>query len=184
MTELQYTAAHFKDKKGKVWTIEFDGPTLEKVADPDNGLGIDIASDDGTGLSEVCSNGAMIVRACWFFCEEQAIADHVTPEQFGKLMARGEVIEGAETALRQALLDFTRPSRRSALTAVLDSEAKVQEKSREAVIAQVTDPKLQARILEAQKARMTQEIDKIEKALSQFGSSANDSQPTADAVPK
>lgn len=126
----------------------------------------------------------MIVRACWFFCKDQAKAAHMTPEQFGKVMASGEVIEGAEKALRQALLDFTRPSRRSALTAVLDKEDEVQAKSREAVIAQVTDPATMARILDAQKARMTREIERIERIVSQSGSFASDSPATSDAAQK
>jgi len=176
--------AEFKDKNGKSWTIEFDGPTLEAIANETDGLGIDIASEDGTGLSEVCQFGPRIVQACWFFCKEQAKTDGVSAEQFGKAMAIGEVIEGAETALRQALLDFTRPSRRSALTAVLDSEAEVQEKAREAVIAQVQDEATRARILNAQKAHMESHLVAIEKALSLSGSSVSVSPDTSDAAQK
>ena len=173
--------ATFKDRNGKDWVIEFDGPTIERVQ---QALNIDIASEDGTGVIEACANGVVIVRACWLFCEEQARTANITAEQFGKAMAKGEVIEGAETALRAALTDFTRPSRRDALTAVLQSQDRVDAATRKEAILQVTDPATEQAIRDAMRAKMTDTLQAIVTRIKASPSSASDLPDTSVAIPE
>lgn len=184
MSAFEYTAPTFTDNTGEAWTIVFDGPTLEKIANPETGLGFDISADDGTGLTKATSSGFMLGRVLWFLCEEQAMAKNISPHEFAKRLYPGEIVEGAEKALRQALLDFTPPRKRDALTKVLDAEEEMQASARREVIAKVTDPTTRERLLNVQRAHMESEIQKVEKALSQSGSSANDSPDTADAAQK
>lgn len=173
--------ATFKDRNGKDWVIEFDGPTIEKVQ---QALNIDIAAEDGTGLMAACSDGVKIVRTCWHFCEEQARAANITAEHFGKAMAKGEVIEGAETALRAALTDFTRPSRREELTAVMQAQERVEAAARKETVAQVTNPQTEAAIMDAMKAKMTETLQAIVTRIKASPSSASDLPDTSVATPE
>ena len=172
--------ATFKDRNDKDWIIEFDGPTIERIQEA---MKIDIAVEDGTGLIEVSTNGSKIVRACWIFCEHQANQASITAEQFGKAMAKGEVIEGAEKALRQALTDFTRPSRRDALTAVLQSQERMEAASRNELASRATDPATEALVTDAIRARMTETLEQLAIQIRTSRSSANDLPDTSVATP-
>ncbi len=171
--------ATFKDVNGREWRVALDGPTVEKIHER---LGLDISAEDGTGLIRCCATGPMIVRACYLVCEDQL--GGMTPEAFGKALSSGEVIEGAEKALRQAVTDFTRPSRRPALTAVLDSQDRVTTRTMEALKAQVTDPGTQDKMVDAMKAKMTDVIEHIVAKLRETSpSTAAGSPDTSDATP-
>jgi hypothetical protein len=170
--------AEFKDVNGKGWTITLDGPLVEKLHQK---LQLDISAEDGTGLIRCCQSGAMIVRACYLLCEEQL--NGMSPEAFGKAMASGDVIEAAEKALREAVVFFTRPSRRATLTSVLQAQDQVTVKTMEALKVQVEDQETQAMILDATKAKMTDVIGEIVRKLRASPSSANASPATSDAVP-
>lgn len=201
----------FTDKNDKEWTIEFDGPTLERIASPNDGIGemvrvpddeappcetcgrqpmaeqwvgLDLAAEDGTGFVKACSTGQMIVRVCWYLCEEQAKEANIDPVAFGKAMAKGEVIEGAEKALRQALVDFIRPNRRSALIAVLDSQQELESKRDELIVQEASNPTTKARLMDAVMARMQEHIARMEKFAGPSGLSASDSPATPDAAPE
>jgi hypothetical protein len=173
--------ATFKDRNGNDWVIEFDGPTIEQIQ---QSLNIDIAAEDGSGVIEACANGVLIVRACWILCQHQAKSANITAEQFGKAMAKGEVIEGAEAALRAALTDFTRPSRRDALTAVLQAQDRVETATRKQAVTQMTDPATEQAITEAFRAKMTDTIQAIVTRIGASPSSANDLLDTSDVIPE
>ena len=173
--------AEFKDLNGKPWTILLDGPLVEKVHEK---LALDISAEDGTGLIRCCQSGAMIVRACYLLCEDQAVAQGVAPSAFGKLMASGDVIEGAEKALREAVLFFTRPKRRDGFTAVLAAQDRVTTGAMAELVERVSDPVMQAKILEASKAKMIDVFDNIVQRLGPSPSSANALPVTADVARK
>lgn len=172
--------ATFKDRTGRDWTIEFDGPLLEQV---EQATGFDISQEDGTGLIEACAKGPTIVRVCWILCQRQAGTIPVTAEEFGRAMANGEAIEGAEKALRQALTDFTRPSRRGALTAVLNSQERVTADTVAALVAKVTDKATQEQIVGAMKARMTDTLSQIVTRMRASPSSVNATPDTSASAP-
>jgi hypothetical protein len=170
--------AKFKDRSNREWEIEFDGPLLEKV---EQATGIDISLEDGTGLIEVCAKGPMIVRVCWILCQRQM--GTVTAEDFGRAMASGEAIEGAEKALKQALTDFTRPSRRGALTAVLTSQDRVTAETVAALVEKVSDKAMQDQIVDAMKARMADTLEKVVTRMRVFPSSVNATPATSESAP-
>lgn len=172
--------ATFKDRNNRDWIIEFDGPVLEKI---EEATGFDIAAEDGSGLIQACAKGVSVVRVCWLICQKQAEAANVTAEAFGHAMASGEVIEGAEKALKQALTDFTRPSRRGALTAVLTSQERVTEETLAAYAAKVADPETRKQITDAVKAGMTDTLEQVVTRMRASRSSANATPAISESVP-
>lgn len=172
--------ATFKDRTGRDWTIEFDGPLLEQV---EQATGFDISQEDGTGLIEACAKGPTIVRVCWILCQRQAGTIPVTEEEFGRAMASGDIIEGAEKALKQALTFFTRASRRDALTAVFNSQERVTAATVAALIEKVSDKATQDLIVDAMKARMTDTLEQIVTRMRVSQSSVNATPDTSASVP-
>lgn len=172
--------ATFKDRNNRDWIIEWDGPILETI---EQETGFDISPEDGSGLIEACVKGVTVVRICWFFCQKQAEAANVTDEAFGHAMASGEVIEGAEKALKQALTDFTRPSRRGVLTANLTTQERVTEETLAAYVAKVSDPETRKQIVDAAKAGMTDTLAEIKTRMKASRSSANATPATSESVP-
>ena len=173
----------FTDREDREWKLAFDGPKFEAIQEA---MDINIGSEDGSGMLQVCENGVNIVRVCWIMCEEQAEKKEVTSKQFGEAMASGEVIEGAEKALRAALLGFTRPSRRSAITAVWESQDRLTAAMTVATVEKTSDPETQAMLVDAGKARMTETLAMVVKELKTFpsGPTATGSPDTSDAAPK
>jgi hypothetical protein len=176
----QTAVSEFTDVNGKKYSVVLDGPLVEKVH---KALGLDISAEDGTGLIRCCQSGVLIVRACYILCEEQL--GGMSPEAFGKAMASGDVVEKAEKALREAVVFFTRPSRRETLTSVLQAQDQVTLKTMEAIRTQVANQETQDMILDATKAKMTDVIGEIVKKLQArpSGLSANDSPDTSAVVP-
>ncbi len=172
--------ATFKDRNGKEWVIEFDGPLLEQV---EQATGFDISNEDGSGLIQACQKGPTIVRICWILCQQQAAKTGVSAEDFGRAMACGEAIEGAEKALRQALTDFTRPSRRGALTAVLTSQDRVTAETVAALVEKVSDQATQDQIVDAMKARMADTLEQVVTRMKVSPSYASGTPATSTSVP-
>ncbi len=170
----------FTDLDEREWKLSFDGPKIDAIHDA---MAINIASEDGSGMLQICENGVNIVRACWIMCESQAEKKDITSKDFGEAMANGEVIEGAEKALRAALLDFIRPSRRSAITAVWQSQDQLTEAMTNATIEKTQDPKTLELLVNAGKARMTGTIAQVVKNLEAFqsGSTVRDLPDMSDA---
>lgn len=186
--------AEFKDRNGRDWQIRFDFRLLEKIetsikvpVEREDGTKIlqplDIADETGRGMLLACSKGATIVRVCWILCEDQAKAAKITAEAFGEAMASGEVIEGAEAALRQALTDFTRPTKRDALSAVLHSQDELLAAEAELRIAQANDPETKEKLKDAIRAKMTDVVDEVVARMKGRLPSANDLPATLESTP-
>jgi len=172
--------ATFKDRNGKDWIIEFDGPLIEEA---NKILHLDIADENGEGMLEVCKSNLQIINAAWIFCEAQAREAGIDMMKFHKMVNKGEVVSAIETALRQALTDFTRPSRRGALTAILNSQDKVNDAAQTEKAKAANDPKTMELLTKAIQDKMAETVKEMETQIRASQSSANASPDTAIAAP-
>ena len=174
-------ARTFKDLNGREWTILFTGPVFEAV---EKALGIDISKEDGSGLMEACAKGWQVVRICWIACEQQAVKAGVSAEQFGEAMASGDVIQQAQNALQDALVFFTRPKLRPALSQIFRSREELTDAAVEETLAQYNGEQAKAMVKEAVKAGMLEAMAKISSTIRRSGSSANDLPVTVAETPE
>lgn len=177
-------ARTFKDLNGKIWgPILFTGPLFEQI---ENKLGIDISAEDGSGLLKSAAKGWNVVRICFICCERQIMEAYSCSAEeaatkFGEAMASGEVIQEATEALREALVFFTRPRMKAALTQVFRSQDEVTEAAVEETLAQYDGATVKAAVKDAVKAGMMDAMAKISTTIRQSGSSANVSPVTSES---
>lgn len=177
-------ARTFKDLNGKTWgPILFTGPLFEQI---EAKLGIDISAEDGSGLLKAAAKGWNVVRICFICCADQIMQayggnEEVAAKTFGEAMASGDVIQEATEALRDALVFFTRPRMKAALTQVFRSQDEVTEAAVEETLAQYDGETVKAAVKDAVKAGMMDAMAKISTTIRRSGSSANDLPATSES---
>lgn len=164
----------FKDLSGNDRRVRLTGPLIAKVREA---TGITLGDVSGEGVLRACTDGEMQTRVLWLLCGDQSPV--LTPDAFAESIASGEVFEAARDALHEAVLDFTRPSQRPALLKVLETAKADMTAAQGAVIEQLEGDERRDQLVDALRAGMTAQMDRI---LTQLRN-ASDGPATADAPP-
>jgi len=113
----------FKDKEGREWKLSINFHSLRQCKEN----GIDLTVPDT--IVGIGNDPYRLGITLWTLIEPQAERRDVSPEEFAEACDTGEVIAAAVDALIGALLDFTRPDRRTALRKALDAQAAVEQQA-------------------------------------------------------
>lgn len=140
----------FTDDKKREWTIDLNVHALGLVR---NECGVDLCEpmvgmkDDGTPdptkglLIKLANDPVTLAAVIYTLCEEQAVAEKVTPEEFGRSLS-GKGITGAIDALIRAVSDFSSslPGRSAwkALTEKILDATKAMDERAVAAVANLT----------------------------------------------
>lgn len=122
-------SASFVDRKGKEWSIEFDLDLCRRLKET---IGIDFGDlQGGKAFLRLATDHEAFGAMLWLFCEEQAGAAGIDEIAFAKRIG-GDALEGAQSAIVQAVINFTRPSMRDAVRAVIAETMAVELETWEA----------------------------------------------------
>ena len=95
----------FTDRTGRVWIVELDVATLNRIRAK---LEVDLYSaldDEFSGLRSLLEDLPKLVDVLYLACEREAKEKNVSDEDFGRSLA-GDALEDAGHALVDALIDF------------------------------------------------------------------------------
>ena len=112
----------FKDKNGKLWTIEVNLGTARKVM---SGCGVDLLhlididaeKTDLTGLDKIASDPFLLFQVIFILCEQQVRDAGIGEEEFAELFD-SDSIQAATDSLVQEVINFSQPAKRKMLTVV------------------------------------------------------------------
>jgi hypothetical protein len=139
----------FIDTQARTWVVELNVTLVGRVRKL---LGIDlyrIGDDRFKKLDEILGDPCQLVDLLYVICKDQADTHQISDEDFGRAFA-GDVLESAERAFVEALVDFfPNPKSREALRALVEKGRQVQEKAIELVTAKMAtiDPAMEAKTL-------------------------------------
>ena len=171
----------FKDVNGREWRIRLTGPKLQKVREA---TGISLATPSGDGAVMATADGEILTRVLWLLCGDQdSEGGKVTPEQFGEAVASGEVFEAARTALHEAIVDFTPPSQRSMLQAVLEAEQKEQAARAAVVMEKLNGDELHDQVCQSFRVGLDRQLKEILTRLENAGGSLASPESTPTPPP-
>lgn len=157
----------FKDTTGREWRIRLTGPRLQKVREATS---IALATPSGEGALKAIADGEILTRVLWLLCEGQG-EPVLTPEQFGEAVASGEVFEAARIALKEAIVDFTPPSQREMLQAVLETEQKEQAALTSVVMEKLNGDELHDQVCQLFRVGLNRHIEAALTRLENVGGS-------------
>ena len=140
----------FKDSGGRPWVVEVNVTTARRVKAL---LGVNLLTlvgrDGAKALGDLLDDHFTLVDVLYVLCLDQAGAEGVTDEGFGRLMG-GDVLEAAADAFLEALIDFfPNPRERAGLRAVIGKAREVRDlelTAREARLAGVSPAEILKRL--------------------------------------
>jgi hypothetical protein len=103
----------FRDTMHRIWTININVSAIKKTRAL---IGVDLLAlvDGGfEGLNKLMQDPITLVDTLYCLCKDEADAQKITDEDFGRAMA-GDVIEHAADAFLEELTDFFPDARRRA----------------------------------------------------------------------
>jgi len=137
--------ASFKDRKGSVWSVELDAPTIEEIR-ADHGL--NLASLETDPLLRLRNEPLVLIACASVICRDEMKERSLTEMEFMKLLPRPP--DDVLNAIRDAVIGFFPSGRASHVREVLakfDQMATKTDEIAESKIAQLmTDPKVMAAI--------------------------------------
>lgn len=158
---------------GKEWQVTLDAPKIKAVRQSLEGF--DILDDEA--FAKLANDPVSLVDVLWVLCRQQADGAGLSPDKFGESLV-GDAIDDATKALIDARVDFFPAGKRSLLRSLADKQAKVDEAAKNLAMAELNDPNLEAKILEATKRQMRARIDNLLTSLSSATSSPESSAST------
>jgi len=140
--------ATFSDSLGRKWTIEFDGPLLDKI---EKEAGVNLADLSAGGLFTVETDVRALARVLPVVCAIQLQEQRIPAESLAKQI-RKDAITLAKEAVRDALADFFPQSEWSAMLSNLTKRENQTEVDPEQLTLAMTfakmDPAAQREILQ------------------------------------
>lgn len=147
----------FTDSTGRKWTVEINVAIVKRIK---SSLQIDLLDVLGDNLIDrLSSDPILLCDLLYVTCKDQADAEGITDEQFGKAMA-GDAIDGATEAFLNELVDFFPKGRRGAMRKVLDKTTALQARAIQTAETMIDSGRID-RMVENRFAKMDQEIDQM-----------------------
>jgi hypothetical protein len=176
---MELLPARFTDRRQREWRIDLNYTLGKHILDV---TGLDfINAHDGKALLGVIQSDETLVQVLWLFCEEQAGAASIDETEYGRGLD-GPTLELAITALEEAVLNFCRPARRTAIQAVREKAHEVEAAQAELMATKVRSPAL-SQAMATKMAAVSRDIDQqLATALATSGDSGTSS-PASSASP-
>jgi hypothetical protein len=171
--------AYFNDNEGRKWKIALDAPTIREVRKAFDGL--DLADAKGEAYEHLASDPCLLVDVIAFLCRDEIQRASLTERQFGEALI-GDAIDGATTALLEAITDFFPQRQRSVMRCLVQQQDQMQTKARDLAMQKITDPTLQQAVTKKLEEAMDAEIRRILTQLdSPTNAPASSESPPADS---
>jgi hypothetical protein len=165
--------AVFQDRSGRQWLVQIDAPKLAAVRSE---CGLTLT--DPKDFEQATTDELKLVDVLWVLCRAQAQQQGVEQTSFCAALV-GDVLDDAQKALVDAVLDFFPKSKREAIRATMDVALNYRLKGGQLLQNKLTDPSL----LESMLAKLDQEIDAALRRLSTGSASATDLPGSSASVP-
>ena len=174
--------ATFKGSGNQEWNIRICGPTIIDVrAEADAHFLLNDGEDNNT-FARLEEDPALFCHVIYVLCKRQAVErkiENMTDFCFA-VLEKGEALESAAKALKEAHENFTQPKKREFIKAVARRQAAAEDLAMEEAMAMIDDPQLEA---EMKKAISSNIAGLRSKILTRLGS-ATDSPATAESLPE
>jgi len=125
----------FSDRTGREWLVDV---TVATIQDARKTLGVDLIDAAGEVLARLQSDPVLLVDVLYVVCRDQAGAEGVSDDAFGRLMA-GDVIDEATTALLEAMLNFFPKLRRPAIRAAWNRYQELETSATNQIMSRMAD---------------------------------------------
>lgn len=163
----------FEDTQGRTWQIDIHVGAVKIVKDL---LQVNLLElVEGKDLLErIATDPVFLCDLVYCLCKEQADAQEITDEQFGRAMA-GDAIDHATTALLEELVDFFPLGKRGVL-----SKALVKLKKLETRAIDHAEQMLTSSVLDE---RLERDLALADSRLLAFGSSSGSLPASSESIP-
>lgn len=137
----------FKDKNGKIWTIELNVGTIKKVRSECNVDLINVINVNSNGsadtsvLERIASDPCLLVSIVCALCRTQMEKDNIDDSSFAELFS-ADAVEEASSALIEEIINFSQPAKRKVLTKIYQTAQRFAAATENKVNALINDPNL------------------------------------------
>ncbi|MFI4876627.1 MAG: hypothetical protein ACIALR_14855 [Blastopirellula sp. JB062] len=146
------------DEKGRQFLVRVNGATVRELRQR---LGVDLMQllegNDNAPLLELIGNPVNLIDALYIFCREDADAQNLTDEDFGRGLA-GEAIDRAGDALLAGIVDFFPRRRRPILQAILAKIREMETGATTTLTSRMDGPKM-GQLMHAILAKAGEDVD-------------------------
>ena len=133
----------FKDATGREWTVAISVATVSRVRSLAK---VDIMDAiEGKLIPTLMGDVVLLCNVLYAVCKPQADAAGITDEQFGEALL-GDALAAGEEALMEAIVDFSHPSKRTAVARAWDKAKAVRVKAGVMAAKRMEDPALDRKI--------------------------------------
>ncbi len=187
--------ARYTDAEGNEWTIELDAPTIRAVRSAtcekpdcdhhrDHCQGVDLVDVDGANnvfvrLGNV-DNIELLIDTLWELCHEQANARSIDTTTFAKGL-RGDALDAAGVALREAICDFFPKEKRELLKTMGQRNEQLRELAVARGIARINSEETEKMVLDELDKKVDADIKKVLTRLNSASSTPDSAESTPDA---
>lgn len=168
--------AAFKDKQGRVWTLELNAPLIRRIHQT---LGVNLVDLKSDPIVQLETEAMKLVDVIWMIVAGEAQKLGVTEEEFGASCAGGtgefndsgeeiSVIDNALEALADAVVNFSPSGRRSLMRSLREQGRRVLNRTGELTLkkAEAMEDQTAEKIATAAVTEMNQKIQDLTKPSS------------------
>ena len=142
----------FTDNAGRIWTVAVNVAALKRVraicnVDLNAIVEMDEKNNPSTKLLEQLSaDPVLLVDVLYAVCKNEADAQGITDEDFGRAMA-GDVIDHATAALLDEIVNFFPEAKRQAFQKLLSATRRFEKIAREKLESLISDGRFEEELV-------------------------------------
>jgi hypothetical protein len=136
----------FVDNAGRTWTVQVNVDAIKRVRDL---VQVNLLEAiEGKLVERLINDPILLCDVLYCLCKPEADAKNLSDVDFGRAMG-GDAIDGATTALLEALVDFFPQGRRRVLSKALAKLNNLQVRALAAVEAKLDSPEMERQFAES-----------------------------------
>ena len=142
----------FTDNAGRIWTVAVNVAAIKRVrAICDVDLNAIVEMDEKNTpstrlLAKLSTDPVLLVDVLYAVCKNEADAQGITDEDFGRAMA-GDVIDHATAALLDEIVNFFPEAERQAFQKILSATRRFEKTAREKLESLISDGRFEEELV-------------------------------------
>lgn len=142
----------FTDNAGRIWTVAVNVAAIKRVrAICDVDLNAIVEMDEKNNpstklLEQLSTDPVLLVDVLYAVCKNEADAQGITDEDFGRAMA-GDVIDHATAALLDEIVNFFPEAKRQAFQKILSATRRFEKIAREKLESLISDGRFEEELV-------------------------------------
>ena len=142
----------FTDNAGRIWTVAVNVAAIKRVrAICDVDLNAIVEMDEKNNpstklLEKLATDPVLLVDVLYAVCKNEADAQSITDEDFGRAMA-GDVIDHATAALLDEIVNFFPEAKRQAFQKILSATRRFEKIAREKLESLISDGRFEEELV-------------------------------------